>query len=215
MELRIKIFKKLKEFDLDVDFCVTKGCTGLMGSSGSGKSMTLKCIAGIERPDSGRIVLNGDVLYDFSEKIDLVPQKRHVGYLFQSYALFPNMTVSRNIMEAARASGLDKDSAKSRTEVMMKRFHVTELADRYPGQISGGQKQRAALARLMAGDPEAILLDEPFSALDEDLKGELVGEMKTMLETIEKPVILVSHDKDEVAELCSSLYKIHKGRIIR
>ena len=201
MELRIKIFKKLKEFDLDVDFCVTKGCTGLMGSSGSGKSMTLKCIAGIERPDSGRIVLNGDVLYDFSEKIDIVPQKRHVGYLFQSYALFPNMTVSRNIMEAARASGLDKDSAKSRTEVMMKRFHVTELADRYPGQISGGQKQRAALARLMA--------------LDEDLKGELVGEMKTMLETIEKPVILVSHDKDEVAELCSSLYKIHKGRIIR
>lgn len=215
MELEVRIRKKLKEFELDVEFDVSSGCTGLMGSSGSGKSMTLKCIAGIEEPDSGRIVLNGKVLYDSAHKINLPPQKRHVGYLFQSYALFPNMTVIKNIEEASRASGLSKKESVSKALDMLERFKIKELSYRYPRQLSGGQKQRAALARLMAGNPDAILLDEPFSALDEDLKEGLIDEMKGLLESVDKPEILVSHNKDEVTKLCESLYKIHKGRLIR
>ena len=215
MELEVRIRKKLKEFELDVEFDVSSGCTGLMGSSGSGKSMPFKCIAGIEEPDSGRIVLNGKVLYDSAHKINLPPQKRHVGYLFQSYALFPNMTVIKNIEEASRASGLSKKESVSKALDMLERFKIKELSYRYPRQLSGGQKQRAALARLMAGNPDAILLDEPFSALDEDLKEGLIDEMKGLLESVDKPEILVSHNKDEVTKLCESLYKIHKGRLIR
>lgn len=213
MELEVKIYKKLKEFDLNVEFVVSGGCTGLMGSSGSGKSMTLKCIAGIEKPDSGRIVLNGNVLYDSEKKINLTPQKRHVGYLFQSYALFPNMTVLRNIEEGSGASGLNKSERRHRAEEMMERFHIKDLSDRYPRQLSGGQKQRVALARLMAGNPDVILLDEPFSALDDELKEKLITEMKNLIDDYGKPFVLVSHDKDEVMHLCSSLYKIHKGRL--
>ena len=204
MELEVRIREKLKEFELDVEFDVSSGCTGLMGSSGSGKSMTLKCIAGIEEPDSGRIVLNGKVLYDSAHKINLPPQKRHVGYLFQSYALFPNMTVIKNIEEASRASGLSKKESVSKALDMLERFKIKELSYRYPRQLSGGQKQRAALARLMAGNPDAILLDEPFSALDEDLKEGLIDEMKGLLESVDKPEILVSHNKDEVTKLCES-----------
>ena len=215
MELEVNIKKKLKEFDLDIEFGVSKGCTGLMGSSGSGKSMILKCIAGIEKPDSGRIVLNGNILYDSAKKINLSPQKRHVGYLFQSYALFPNMTVLKNIEEGAGASGFSKKEDIARAFDMLERFHIKELSDRYPRQLSGGQKQRAALARLMVCDPDVILLDEPFSALDDELKSELIDEMKGLLGGLQKPEILVSHNKDEVAELCGSIYKIHKGRLIR
>ena len=171
--LEVQIYKKLAEFDLDVSFQVDDYILGLMGASGSGKSMTLKCIAGIETPDQGRIVLNGRVLFDSEKKINVPIQKRNVGYMFQSYALFPNMNVYENI----------------------------------------GQRQRVALARLMAYEPDVLLLDEPFSALDEDLKEDLLQELKSELQ-ISKPVIFVSHDKEEVNYLCDLKYKIKQGEII-
>lgn len=209
--LEVQIYKKLAEFDLDASFQVDDNILGLMGASGSGKSMTLKCIAGIETPDQGRIVLNGRVLFDSEKKINVPIQKRNVGYMFQSYALFPNMNVYENISVGLRARKVkDVDIV---VQKVMQQFRIFELASRYPKQLSGGQRQRVALARLMAYEPDVLLLDEPFSALDEDLKEDLLQELKSELQ-ISKPVIFVSHDKEEVNYLCDLNYKIKQGEII-
>lgn len=209
--LEVQIYKKLAEFDLDVSFQVDDNILGLMGASGSGKSMTLKCIAGIETPDQGRIVLNNRVLFDSEKKINVPIQKRNVGYMFQSYALFPNMNVYENISVGLRTRKVkDVDIV---VQKVMQQFRVFELASRYPKQLSGGQRQRVALARLMAYEPDVLLLDEPFSALDEDLKEDLLQELKSELQ-ISKPVIFVSHDKEEVNYLCDLNYKIKQGEII-
>lgn len=208
--LEVQIYKKLAEFDLDVSFQVDDNILGLMGASGSGKSMTLKCIAGIETPDQGRIVLNNRVLFDSEKKINVPIQKRNVGYMFQSYALFPNMNVYENISVGLRARKVkDVDIV---VQKVMQQFRVFELASRYPKQLSGGQRQRVALARLMAYEPDVLLLDEPFSALDEDLKEDLLQELKSELQ-ISKPVIFVSHNKEEVNYLCDLKYKIKQGKI--
>ena len=209
--LEVKIYKKLAEFDLDASFQVNDNILGLMGASGSGTSMTLKCIAGIETPDQGRIVLNGRVLFDSEKKINVPIQKRNVGYMFQSYALFPNMNVYENISVGLRARKVkDVDIV---VQKVLQQFRVFELASRYPQQLSGGQRQRVALARLMAYEPDVLLLDEPFSALDEDLKKDLLQELKSELQ-ISRPVIFVSHDKEEVNYLCDLKYKIKQGEII-
>lgn len=209
--LEVQIYKKLAEFDLDVSFQVDDNILGLMGASGSGKSMTLKCIAGIETPDQGRIVLNGRVLFDSEKKINVPIQKRNVGYMFQSYALFPNMNVYENISVGLRARKVKNVDIV--VQKVMQQFRIFELASRYPKQLSGGQRQRVALARLMAYEPDVLLLDEPFSALDEDLKKDLLQELKSELQ-ISKPVIFVSHDKEEVNYLCDLKYKIKQGEII-
>ena len=143
--LKVNIQKELKEFDLDVDFELKNKRLGILGPSGCGKSMTLKSIAGIVNPDSGFISLNDTVYFDSSNKTNLKPQKRNVGYLFQNYALFPNMTVEENI-----AIGLGKDCDKNHLSEIIKRFHLNGLEKRYPRQLSGGQQQRVALARIMA-----------------------------------------------------------------
>lgn len=209
--LEVQIYKKLAEFDLDISFQVDDNILGLMGASGSGKSMTLKCIAGIETPDQGRIVLNGRVLFDSEKKINVPIQKRNVGYMFQNYALFPNMNVYENISVGLRARKVkDVDIV---VQKVMQQFRIFELASRYPKQLSGGQRQRVALARLMAYEPDVLLLDEPFSALDEDLKEDLLQKLKSELQ-ISKPVIFVSHDKEEVNYLCDLNYKIKQGEII-
>ena len=209
--LEVQIYKKLAEFDLDVSFQVNDNISGLMGASGSGKSMTLKCIAGIETPDQGRIVLNDRVLFDSEKKINVPIQKRNVGYMFQSYALFPNMNVYENISVGLRARKVkDVDIV---VQKVMQQFRICELASRYPKQLSGGQRQRVALARLMAYEPDVLLLDEPFSALDEDLKEDLLRELKSELQ-ISKPVVFVSHNEEEVSELCDFKYKIKLGEIV-
>ena len=209
--LEVQIYKKLAEFDLDASFQVDDNILGLMGASGSGKSMTLKCIAGIETPDQGRIVLNNRVLFDSEKKINVPIQKRNVGYMFQSYALFTNMNVYENISVGLRARKVkDVDIV---VQKVMQQFRIFELASRYPKQLSGGQRQRVALARLIAYEPDVLLLDEPFSALDEDLKEDLLQELKSELQ-ISKPVIFVSHDKEEVNYLCDLKYKIKQGEII-
>ena len=169
--LKVNIQKKLKEFDLEVDFELKKGCLGILGPSGCGKSMTLKSVAGIVDPDNGIVSLTTDEVYiyfDSTKKINLKPQKRKVGYLFQNYALFPNMTVEENV-----AAGLSKGDDKKRVSEMIRRFHLEGLEKRYPRQLSGGQQQRVALARILAYGPDVILLDEPFSAMDAFLKEQL------------------------------------------
>ena len=208
--LSVDIKKKLGDFRLDVQFETDGEILALLGASGCGKSMTLRCIAGVEKPDSGRIVLNGRVLYDSGKRIDLPPQKRRVGYLFQHYALFPNMTAAENIAAGARHL-----AAKERREAVgkqLKAFRLEGLEKHRPHQLSGGQQQRLALARIMVGEPEALLLDEPFSALDSYLKWQLELEMMDTLKDFPGDVVFVSHSRDEVYRLCRSVCVLTEGR---
>ena len=212
MSLEVKIKKKLKEFTLESELNVETGCTGLMGPSGSGKSITLKCIAGVETADSGRIVLDGKILYDSEKKIDLPPQKRKIGYLFQGYALFPNMTIEENIKTGLRAKGFPKDEIEQKTNDMMKRFHIEELAKRYPRQISGGQKQRTALARMLVCEPEVILMDEPMSALDPISTSkieDLVLELKK-----DYTIIMVTHNMQQATRVSDRTVFFLLGEVI-
>ena len=206
--LNVNIQKKLKEFDLDIDFEFEKGCLGILGPSGCGKSMTLKSIAGIVNPDEGFISLNDNIYFDSKQKINLKPQKRNVGYLFQNYALFPNMTVEENI-----AVGVPKDDDRTVSE-MIKRFHLEGLEKRYPGQLSGGQQQRVALARIMAYGPDVILLDEPFSAMDAYLKEQLRMELVNSLRDFDGFSIMVTHNRDEAFQFCDELIVLDKGKVI-
>ena len=160
MALEVDITKKLDGFFMHMQFRAEQEIFAILGASGCGKSMTLKCIAGIEKPDEGRIVLDGKVLFDSEKKINLPPQKRKVGYMFQDYALFPHMNVVQNI-----EAGMGKRPDRSRTESLIRQFQLEGLEKKIPGQLSGGQKQRVAMARMLAAEPELILLDEPFSAL--------------------------------------------------
>ena len=207
--LNVNIRKKLKEFDLDVDFELKKGCLGILGPSGCGKSMTLKSIAGIVNPDDGFISLNDKTFFDSSQKINLKPQKRNVGYLFQNYALFPNMTVEENI-----AVGLAKGHDEKTVSEMIKRFHLEGLEKRYPRQLSGGQQQRVALARILAYNPDVILLDEPFSAMDTFLKEQLRIELVNSLKDFDGFSILVTHNRDEAFQFCDELIVLDEGKII-
>lgn len=209
--LSVHIKKKLKDFELAVDFDMEEGVVGFLGSSGCGKSMTLKCIAGIETPDEGRIVLDDEVLFDKKAGINLTPQKRKVGYLFQNYALFPHMTVRQNIEAGLSSSNKSKQEKKEIVERLLQQFHIKELEKSYPLRISGGQQQRAALARMMAAEPKFLLLDEPFSALDAYLKEKLMQEMMTYLNQFKKGVIMVSHSRDEVYQMCSDTVIMHRG----
>ena len=215
MGLYVNIAKRLNQFNLQVEFNLENSLTGLMGASGSGKSMTLKCIAGIELPDSGKIVLDGKVLFDSEAKVNLPPQKRNVGYLFQSYALFPNMNVVENILCGLQAKGLSDAEANARAQKLVEKFKLQCLEKSYPRQLSGGQKQRVALARLLAAEPEVILLDEPFSALDEDLKEDLQRELRAALAEFGGVALLVSHNKSEIKKLCNSAYVIKQGQVAK
>ena len=195
MSISVDIRKKLGDFSLEISFESDSRRIGILGPSGCGKSMTLKSIAGIEKPDSGSIRIDDRVLFSQEQKINLKPQKRRVGYMFQNYALFPTMTVEQNI---GAGLGLSDDDRSARVADMVRRFNLQGLEKHLPGQLSGGQQQRVALARIMAYRPDIILLDEPFSALDEHLKERLQHEMMSMLEDYEGQVILVSHSRDEI-----------------
>ena len=208
MALSVEIEKQLGDFRLEVQFQAEQETLALLGASGCGKSVTLKCIAGIVTPDAGRIALDGVTLYDSAAKINLPPQKRRVGYLFQQYALFPNMTVRQNIAAAVRdpyprqAAGAEK----------LRQFQLEAVADQKPGQLSGGQQQRCALARILASEPRAILLDEPFSALDSYLKYQLELELAETLDRFPGPVLWVSHDRGEVFRNCRRVCVLDRGR---
>ena len=194
MALSVNIRKKLGSFQLEVQFDAEQGIPlALLGASGCGKSVTLRCIAGILKPDEGRITLDGVVLYDSAAGIDLPPQQRRVGYLFQQYALFPNMTVRQNIAVAVP----NRRERSVQTEELLYRFQLEEVASQRPWQLSGGQQQRCALARILASAPRVILLDEPFSALDSYLQDQLEVELAQTLEQFSGPVVWVSYDREK------------------
>ena len=215
MSLIVRIKKDFGSFKLDVNFSNEGNVKSLLGASGSGKSLTLKCIAGIITPDEGYIELNGKVLFDSANKINLSPQKRHIGFMFQNYALFPNMNVEQNIYQGIISNkSLSKEEKHEKVKEMMKMFELTGLEKHRINQISGGQSQRVALARIMVADPEIILLDEPFSALDEHLRTKLEMDMKEFLSKFAKDVILVTHNRDEAYILSNTTSIIDRGSVI-
>ena len=212
MSLYVDIKNDLGGFRLSVKFEAKDGVMGILGPSGCGKSMTLRCIAGVERPDEGRIVLDGVTLFDSEQRINLKPQQRRVGYLFQNYALFPNMTVRQNILCGAK---WEKDKAK-REELLARYIELMQLSGlegHYPAQLSGGQQQRVALARILVNQPKLLMLDEPFSALDTHLREKLLVEMKGILERFGGVSIAVTHSRDEAYDLCDTIALMEDGRI--
>ena len=208
-QLEINFQKQLKHYMLDMEFSMNGGCLGILGASGCGKSMTLKATAGIVRPDLGRIATEKTVFYDSEKKIDLSPRKRKVGYLFQNYALFPNMTVEENIMAGIQGK---KAARKQKAARLMEQFQLGGLEKQYPARLSGGQQQRTALARILASEPDILLLDEPFSAMDSYLKEELQLEMQRQIQNFAGCTILVSHDRDEIYRLCTNTMIMEKGK---
>ena len=212
MSVSVDIEKNLGSFQLKVKFQAADETLALLGASGCGKSMTLKCIAGIEKPDRGRIEVDGVTLFDSERGINLTPQKRRTGLMFQNYALFPNMTVLQNIRTGANRE-TDRQKRSAAVDAVMESFGLTELAGRLPHQLSGGQQQRTALARILVSNTRILLLDEPFSALDSHLRFRLEREVRQVIRDFGKTVLLVSHDRDEVFHMSDRIAVIDNGSI--
>lgn len=212
MTLFVDIKKTLPEFNLNIKFEVDNIALGLLGESGSGKSMTLRCIAGIDTPDSGQIILNGRVLFDSEKKINLPIRERKVGFLFQNFALFPHMSVEDNI-----GFGFDKqvnvEERRKRINSIIEMMKLTGMNKRYPYQLSGGQQQRVALARALVMEPEILLLDEPFSALDEHLRNHMINELGGILLKFNGTGLFVTHNMEEAYRLCEDICVLSDGKL--
>lgn len=211
MAIEVRIHREFDDFKLDVQFQSESRRIGILGASGCGKSLTLKSIAGIERPETGKIESAGKVFFDSAKKIWMPPQERNVGYLFQNYALFPTMTVEKNIGIALRCGKKEKEK---KVRDMIERFSLQGLEKKLPGQLSGGQQQRTALARIMIYEPDMILLDEPFSALDSYLKEQTQRECLELLQDYPGTVILVSHSRDEIYRFSEEVLVIDGGKAV-
>ncbi|HEX5433575.1 MAG TPA: ATP-binding cassette domain-containing protein [Candidatus Angelobacter sp.] len=201
---------KLREFGVDVEFTAPPGVTIIFGPSGSGKTTILQCIAGLLRPDEGLISVGGERLFDSAKHLDCPPQQRRIGYVFQELALFPHMTSAENIAFGIRGNGSRKiDMVRD----ILERFRITHAAEHRPGEISGGERQRVALARALVTEPRILLLDEPFSALDDTLKIEIMADLKQWLEQHPIPVLLVTHDRMEAGALGRRTLLLKQGKI--
>lgn len=213
MSLEVDIRKSFGSYSLEVAFSARDETLGFLGASGCGKSLTLRCIAGIEKPDAGRIVVNGQVFFDSERKINLTPQQRKTALLFQNYMLFPNLTVEQNV-----GAGIGKEVAAAERAALvaaeLTRFGLEGLEGRYPAQLSGGQQQRVALARMLAARPGILMLDEPFSALDSHLKGVLEQNLVSLFEAYHGTILYVSHDIDEALRFCDRIAVVEAGRIL-
>lgn len=212
MSLYLDIEKTLGSFRLRVQMEAENETLALLGASGCGKSMTLKCIAGIERPDRGRIVIDGETVFDSDKRIDLSPQQRRTGLLFQNYALFPHMTVLQNLRAGANREK-DRKKREAAVDAVLESFGLRDLAGHFPHQLSGGQQQRTTLARILVSDPQILLLDEPFSALDSHLRFRLEQEVRQVIRDFGKTVLLVSHDRDEVFRMSDRIAIMEQGSI--
>lgn len=219
MCVECRIIKQLHTFDLEVDFTVGRELAVIEGASGAGKTTILNCIAGIARPDAGAIKVDGKVLFDKTGKNNVPAESRNIGYVFQNYALFPNMTVKENVIYGIKNKPeyKDKSSRKEMMEYvdyMMETLGISHLADRKPGRISGGEKQRTALARALVTKPALLLLDEPFSALDAETKEIVYKEFADFKETLNIPTIMITHDHRESELFADKIITLKEGRII-
>jgi molybdate transport system permease protein len=210
--LQVDIQKQLAQFSLDVTFTAHGETVGLLGASGSGKSMTLRCIAGIETPTQGRIILNGRTLFDSNRGINVPSHRRQVGLVLQNYALFPHLTVAQNIAFGLRH--LSPQRRSLRVEEQLTLVNLETMGDRYPHQLSGGQQQRVALARALAPEPNVLLLDEPFSALDTHLRYELEKQLLKILSGYKGFTLFVSHNLEEAYRICQKLLVLSQGQLV-
>ena len=203
---RLPATRATAAFELNIHLRADAGITVLFGSSGSGKTLTLNCLAGFVRPDEGRIVVNDELYFDAAAKVNRSPQRRHCGYIFQDHALFPHMSIRDNLLFAAP----DNDR---RINELLEAFDLTSLAARKPAQLSGGQKQRAALARIMISEPRLLLLDEPTRGLDIQLRESFYELLRQTPERLQIPIVLVTHQIDECLRLGDSICFVENGRI--
>src|SRR6202163_2904182 len=200
-------------FSLDLEFQAAAGVTVLFGPSGSGKTLTLHLVAGVVRPDDGRILLDDEILFDGATGISLPPQARNCGYVFQDYALFPHMTLRQNLEFAAeRRPRLERHR---RVNEMLERFRLGDAAGRRPHELSGGQRQRCSIARALIGGPKLLLLDEPAQGLDAPLRFELYDVLRQVRADFKTPVLLVTHDLDECFELGEEMLILREGKIVQ
>jgi molybdate transport system ATP-binding protein len=203
--------KEAPDFNLDVNFTASNELVVLFGRSGSGKTTTLRCIAGLGKPDEGFIEVNGKVYFDSGSKKNLSPQDRRPGYVFQNYALFPHMSVAKNITYGLKGKS---DAAKEqRLHEMLGLMHITGLQNEYPSRLSGGQKQRVALARALAPNPDILLLDEPFSALDMVVRMRLRERIHSIQEKLDIPVLFITHNPVEAFTLADKVVVLHEGSV--
>ena len=212
MSLEVDIRKSFSTFTLDVSFTAASETVGILGASGCGKSLTMRCIAGIETPDEGRIVVNGTTFFDLEKKVNLTAQQRKTALLFQNYMLFPNLTVEQNVAAGVSAGNTSQERDRI-VSSELKRFSLTGFEKRYPMQLSGGQQQRVALARMLAARPKILMLDEPFSALDAHLKGVLEQNLISMFDAFDGTILYVSHDIDEALRFCDRIAIVEEGSI--
>lgn len=213
MSLQVDVDLRVGTFDLCVrNLELSHGITALFGPSGAGKTLTLRCVAGLSRPHRGRIVLDGRVLFDRDARLDVPPRERKVGYLFQQYALFPHLTVENNIAYGIRA--LDKAQRTERVKALLDLVGMKGFETRRPSELSGGQQQRVALARALATEPRLLLLDEPFAAVDMRVRKRLRTELRRIHEVTGTPMLLVTHDLAEVRQLSDTLVLIEDGRVV-
>ncbi|GAE27059.1 molybdenum transport system permease protein ModB [Halalkalibacter wakoensis JCM 9140] len=212
--LKVSITKKIHHFQLNSQFEVSEGITGIIGPSGCGKSMTLQCIAGLQTPDYGEIIVGGQPLFHSSKKVNKKTKSRNIGYVFQHYALFPHLTVQQNI--AYGLKGLEKQVIKQKVRTILEKVQLVGYEDRFPGELSGGQQQRVALARTLVTEPDILLLDEPFSALDHHVKHILEVELLQIIKQhFTGVVLLVTHNMEEAYRLCDHLLLYYEGKIVQ
>ena len=213
MGLSVRLKKKVKGFSLDVAWETGNELVVLFGRSGAGKSMTFQMIAGLMEPDEGLIRLGEKVFFNRSTGTNLTPQKRLLGYVFQDLALFPHMNVRENILFGAQGTG--KKTRDRELREMLGAFHISGIADKYPGEISGGQKQRVAIARALIRRPEALLLDEPFSALDHPVRTEMRKLLREVQNEFHIPIVLITHDVYEAYAVADRIIVCSGGRIVQ
>ncbi|EGP48106.1 ATP-binding cassette domain-containing protein [Achromobacter insuavis] len=221
MSVDLRIRKNMvsgdRHFSLDVAFSSASKRIALFGPSGAGKSLTLRAVAGLLRPDAGRIEVNGRVLFDSDARVSVAPQARRVAYLFQDYALFPHLTVAQNIAFGSRRGWLNppRRAVSAEARRWVDAFELGAIVGSYPHEISGGQKQRVALARALMLKPEILLLDEPFSALDSQLRGKMRQELNTLQRQLDVPMLLITHDPADVEALADEVFEVREGKVRR
>lgn len=206
--LKVNINKKLPEFELKMEFTVDNDILVLFGPSGCGKTTILRCIAGLTKPDSGRICLEDEVLYNSEDKVFMPPKNRGIGYVFQEYALFPHLNVAKNILYSVK--NFDEQTRQTFNE-LLQLLKIESLVHRFPAELSGGEKQRIALARAVMAKPKILLLDEPLSALDNKTRLELQDELLKMQQIWEIPFIVVTHDPKEAHKLGDQVILMDRG----
>jgi len=216
VQIRKRVNSANRSFELDVRFRTEARCTVIYGPSGAGKSLTLQAIAGLLKPDSGRIACDDEPLFDSGAGVDLPARARRFGFLFQDYALFPRLNVRQNIAFGLKRGWFNpsRNAADAAVDRWLRAFELTEVAGQKPHELSGGQRQRTALARALVAEPRALLLDEPFAALDPELRERMRDELQALLARIDIPMLMITHDPEDLARFGESRLLLRGGSIV-